>query len=349
MVWEGNTTVLTEMVDAGSPEATQIDADEMLGRWQFTFISPSIERVLGYRVEEGMRLRPKELLTPASYAILKNTLIQELAIEQTGKGDPARQQTLELEHIIRGGKRRWCEITVKFLRDETERIIGIVGSTRDITERKRFERELSEITTHQQQRMGQELHDGLGQQLLGLRLMTTGLQESLDAKGLPEAESASELATALDDAQNSIRALIKGIRPVEVDGAGLMAALADLANSTQQLADVICTFKCDELVHLEDNHTATQLFHIAQEAVRNAVKHASAEYVTIGLRQEDRQLRLWVHDDGIGMPPEPDKNAGMGLRILRYRVGIIGAALTIESAEVGGTLVTCILPLEQIR
>jgi PAS domain S-box-containing protein len=225
----------------------------------------------------------------------------------------------------------------------------LAGIFRDITERKQFERELSEITTREQQTIGRELHDGLGQQLLGLRLMARGLQESLDAKGLPEAESADELARALDDAQSNIRALIKGIQPVEVDAAGLMAALSDLANSTEQLAHIHCAFDSDRVIHLEDSHTATQLFYIAQEATRNAVKHADAKQITIGLGQDDRQLRLCVRDDGVGMPPGPDRSVGVGLRIMQYRAGILGAALTIENTNCGGTLVTCILPLEEVR
>jgi signal transduction histidine kinase len=100
----------------------------------------------------------------------------------------------------------------------------------NMAERKRSERELSEIAARQQQKMGQELHDGLGQQLLGLRLMAASLTKLLEGKGLPEAESARELADALMGAQGSVRALIKGIRPVEVDARGLMTGLAELAD-----------------------------------------------------------------------------------------------------------------------
>ncbi len=112
----------------------------------------------------------------------------------------------------------------------------------NIADRKRSERELSEIAARQQQKMGQELHDGLGQQLLGLRLMASSLAKQLEARELPEAESACELADGLIGAQQNVRALIKGIRPVEVDARGLMAGLADLAERTEQLAGVPCSF-----------------------------------------------------------------------------------------------------------
>jgi PAS domain S-box-containing protein len=218
----------------------------------------------------------------------------------------------------------------------------------DITERRAFERELSEIISHQQQRMGQQLHDGLGQQLLGLRLIAAGLHKSLAAQELREAESAGELTSALDAAQRHIRAMIQVVQPVEVDAAGLMTALADLARGTQELADITCTFECKQPVHCQNNYVATQLFYIAQEACTNALKHARARQITLGLQQDDRGLRLWVRDDGTGIRPEAGKTAGMGLRIARYRAGMIGASLAIERVEGGGTLVTCVLPSESI-
>ena len=171
----------------------------------------------------------------------------------------------------------------------------------NMAERKRSERELSEIAARQQQKMGQELHDGLGQQLFGLRLMAASLTKLLEGRGLPEAESARELADALMGAQDSVRALIKGIRPVEVDARGLMTGLAELADRTEQLAGIPCVFHCAQPADLDNNHTATQLFYIATEAVGNAVRHAQAQHIEIGLARDDHRLELWVRDDGRGM------------------------------------------------
>jgi signal transduction histidine kinase len=214
----------------------------------------------------------------------------------------------------------------------------------NIADRKRSERELSEIAARQQQKMGQELHDGLGQQLLGLRLMASSLAKQLEARELPEAESALELADGLMNAQQNVRALIKGIRPVEVDARGLMAGLADLVDRTEQLAGVPCSFHCTRPADLENNHTATQLFYIAAEAVGNAVRHAHAEHIEVGLARNDHRLQLWVRDDGCGLSGDVEQIAGMGMRIMRHRAAVISAVLTIEPAAEGGTLVTCVVP-----
>jgi signal transduction histidine kinase len=215
----------------------------------------------------------------------------------------------------------------------------------NMADRKRSERELSEIAARQQQKMGQELHDGLGQQLLGLRLMASSLTKLLEARELPEAESARELADGLMGAQQNVRALIKGIRPVEVDAHGLMTGLADLADRTEQLAGVPCVFHCSRPADLENNHTATQLFYIAAEAVGNAVRHARAEHIEISLTRNDQRLQLWIRDDGCGLAGDLEQIAGMGMRIMRHRAAMISAVLTIESAREGGTLVTCVVPV----
>jgi signal transduction histidine kinase len=236
---------------------------------------------------------------------------------------------------------------MKFLRGEDGRIGGIVGCTRNITERKDLEREVSMAVVVEQQQIGQELHDGLGQHLLGTSLMAKGLQTRLQAKGLPEAESAGELVKYLTDAHNHVRMLIEGIRPVGVDADGLMDALGELAASTRRLTDVECAFECGERVLLADDHMATQLFYVAQEAVRNAVKHARAGRITVGLAREEHQLRLWIEDDGIGWPPGSSPTGGVGLRIMNYRASLIGGTLAIGSAPHGGTRVTCVAPLSR--
>jgi signal transduction histidine kinase len=179
--------------------------------------------------------------------------------------------------------------------------------------------------------------------------MARSLQKTLENKNATEAEVAGELVQVVKDAHDHVRAMIKGVRPVDVQAGGLLAALTDLAAATERLAGLPCDFECRQLFALEDDHAATQLFYIAQEAVRNSVKHARAKHITIGFGREDRRLRLWVHDDGRGLPAGSDRTDGMGFRIVRYRAALIGATLAIEPAHGGGTLVTCTLPLEQLR
>jgi signal transduction histidine kinase len=138
-----------------------------------------------------------------------------------------------------------------------------------------------------------------------------------------------------------VRTISRGLIRVEVDAEGLMAALTELATQTTQLHGVTCTFDCKEPVHLADNHMATQLYYIAREGVTNALKHAKARNIRIGLEGDDQSLTLHVRDDGVGLPEPPLDAKGMGLKILRYRAGLIKGHLSVGLGEPGGSVVTC--------
>lgn len=349
IVWTGTIGGVRGPLSVAAEKHDLLDPALLLDQWRYTFISPSVERALGYTSDEMMRLTPKEFLTEASCATLARMLSEELDAERAGNSDPHRQRTVELTHLTKSGESRCCEVTMAYLRGEDGRIVGMVGSTRDVTRRKDLEREISAAVVHEQMQIGQELHDGLGQELLGLGLMAKCLAKTLEAEGHAEAESARDLFGVAMDANDRVRTLIKGIRPVEVTAGGLAAALEDLATRTQRLSGLQCTFECRDAVEVQDSHAASQLFHIAQEAVRNAVKHSGAKRIAIGLAADGPQLKLWVEDHGLGLPTDADTAEGMGLRIMRYRAALIAGTLVVEPGSDGGTRVSCFLRLEHLR
>jgi PAS domain S-box-containing protein len=347
VVWTCQIADLHDFVTSMPAELTASDLDGLFERTTFTFFSPSVEQVLGYTVQEALRLRPRDFVTPASYGVLRNGLLDILVALRDDPQYVGGREMIETEQVMRDGRRLWCEMTAKLLRDSLGRVIGLEGVTRDVSERKNFERDLSGIVTREQQRMGQELHDELGQQLVGARLLAESLLQTLRSEERAGVERAGELVETLREAQSCVRELIKGVRPVEVDANGLMAALAELARSTERLSGISCSFTRNRPVPVEDNHTATQLFYIAREAVRNAVNHAKAGKIVIALAVDQGQLRLWVSDNGVGIDPHTGGTAaGMGLRIMRHRAGVIGAELFIDSAKDRGTRIVCNLPME---
>src|SRR5262249_47272413 len=176
-----------------------------------------------------------------------------------------------------------------------------------------------------------------------LGLLATDLADTISKNPAKASVLVKQMSRGLQRAQHELRAVLRGLLPVAVDGDGLMAALADLADRTHHEGKVACVFDCPHRVAIADNLTATHLYLIAQEAVHNAVKHARARKVRIGL-WANHDLTLGVEDDGVGMPAPAADKAGMGLRILRNRAAIIGARLTIEPAVPTGTLGTCMLP-----
>ena len=138
--------------------------------------------------------------------------------------------------------------------------------------------------------------------------------------------------------------LAKGLHPVDMDAAGLMQALQEYAANTSELHKASCRFECDSPVLIHDPNTAGHMFRIAQEAVRNAIKHSGARDIIIRLDTLDEGLLLSVEDDGVGMPKALTENhSGMGLRIMAHRSHVIGAIFELRPGAQGGTVVSCLL------
>ena len=211
-------------------------------------------------------------------------------------------------------------------------------------ERRNLERQILEISEHERRRIGQDLHDGLGQHLTGIELMTQALEQKLAGKSKVGAAQAAKIAQHVRDAIRQTRSLARGLSPVELDAGGLMSALHELATNAQNMFRVRCVFRCETPVLIRENTVATNLFRIAQEAVSNAVKHGKADEVEIALGTVPQQVVLAVTDNGTGIPADVSGATGMGLRIMRYRASVIGAGFAIERLPGGGTLVTCSIP-----
>ncbi len=215
------------------------------------------------------------------------------------------------------------------------------GVVRDLSERKRLEREVLEISDRERRSIGQDMHDSLGQLLTGIGFKTKSLQNKLAAKGGAESESAGRIASLVTQAISEARALAHGLQPVDAKPTGLMSALQALAISVQDLFKVNCRFECPKPIEIRDPAAATHLYRIAQEACNNAVKHAKASQITILLTRSDGALALSIRNDGLDYNPSSTSAKGMGLQIMRYRAGIINASISIQRAEGGGTVVTC--------
>jgi PAS domain S-box-containing protein len=227
--------------------------------------------------------------------------------------------------------------------DREGKPVRMIGTVHDITEQKKLEREILNISTDEQRRIGQELHDGLGQELTGLSYLATSVHRRLQAKGLAEAGTAAELAEGIPQVIGQLQTIVKGLVPLEVDGRDLVPALLGLAETMEERTGVSCRFESRGRVQVNDNNTAIQLYRIAQEAVNNAVKHGQSQQITLALTSDHNQIRLEICDDGIGVGPDVDKALGSGLRIMRYRAGVIGGRFEIRKRTGGGTLVACIL------
>jgi len=208
--------------------------------------------------------------------------------------------------------------------------------------RRRLEKEIVGAAEREQQRIGADLHDNLGQQLTAIQLMCTALKD--DTAGHPDlSRRLQQVCQMLSEAVMHTRLLARGLVPVGGGPDALQTGLAELAARTDTLGKVRCRFECPEPVVLDAPGPTAHLYRIAQEAVNNALKHASARTVLIRLVQKGGLL-LEVSDDGAGLPPTSLDPDGMGLGVMRHRAALIGATLEVLSKPGKGVSIRCCLP-----
>ena len=222
---------------------------------------------------------------------------------------------------------------------------GAIARINAENESHRLERQLIGITDREHARMGQDIHDGLCQQLVSLALDANALRHRLAAARRPEAAQARRIADYLDRAITEARQLSRGLFPVRLEHEGLPPALEELAAATRDRFKIRCRFTSAGPVAVASSVTATHLYRIAQEAVTNAVKHSRAGSVAIRLRARAGALELSVTDNGAGLSAARRNEAtGMGLQIMDYRARTIGGTLQFGPGPRGGTKVYCCVP-----
>ncbi len=230
-------------------------------------------------------------------------------------------------------------------------VLAAVGTplvTREVARRERLEREVLEVCEREPRRIGQDLHDGVCQHLTGISLLARSLHQSLAARGDSATAEADRIVRLIGDGIDQVRRVSHGLHPVAADPAGLGMALEALARGVSDAGRVACTFDCPAPVPVTDPAAATHLYRIAQEAVQNAIRHASPRTITIRLRSDARGILLAVEDDGRGMAPGPVRK-GLGLEIMRHRAGVLRANLSIDPGLESGTVVSCHCPWPRPR
>ena len=214
---------------------------------------------------------------------------------------------------------------------------------------RRLQLEMVEMPQREQQRLGRDLHDGLGQQLTGLGLMARSLAKRLAGAATREREMAEQLATGLEQALTQVRSLSRGLIPVETDARGLVSALEELAARVSEQSGVRIDLQHENPILISDNETATHVYRIVQEAINNAVKHAQADTITLILEADENEAVIEVRDNGQGLPGDLHQRTGLGLRTMFHRCQLFGGSLDIYTHDEGGTRVRCCFPLHPQR
>ena len=254
----------------------------------------------------------------------------------------ADMPTAEWDFINASSQRVKLEISSRLIK-KNSRKTEVEGTARDITERRRLERELLEISNREQRRIGHDLHDGVCQQLAGIAYLVNIMGNQMQRQGTPQARQAEKISGLINEVTLQARSVARGLFPVRLEELGLVFSLEELAANARNRFGANCEVNCESPpLIIVDNETALHLYYIAQEAVLNALNHGKANHVTVSLKPEGAQFKLTVSDDGSGFEHASTGSSGMGIRIMHYRAKVIGATLNVKSQPGHGTQVTCI-------
>jgi len=341
-------------------------------RDRITFWNRGAKELYGYSAEEALGKVARELLC-TEFPDLIERIRKKLVRDHRWSG--------ELVHQRKDGKKVVVMSRWSLDRDERGKPMSILETNTDITARKRAELELQKskdaleqvveqrtkelrvtnvelkseieqrkglegeilsVSDREQQRLGQELHDGLCQHLTAVAFMARSVALRLNHHRVIEVGDIEKIAELVNEAAADTRNLSRALHRLDVDAAGFVTALEDLVD--REIWRIPCRLEVKPSFHIDDDAVAAQLYRIAREAVINANKHAAAREIAIKLERSPRGMVLRVIDDGIGFSNGSTLKPGLGLHIMDYRARMFGGRLEIDSPKRGGTAISCYLP-----
>ncbi|TLY69450.1 MAG: PAS domain S-box protein [Gammaproteobacteria bacterium] len=304
------------------------------GHPQPTWVSGGFERVYGCNLDRFIELGAKTFYDEATRARIL-----------AGASTIAQGSDLNIDVPLWGtdGVQRWLRVVARGVRTgpgaEVDRVLGVAE---DITEQKRLEWAVGEATHQEQQRLGKEIHDGLGQELMEVALLARGLAASARKGHQPNADELDRLSLLASRTISTCHAIAQGLAPLSEAHGGLVQALHDMVDRQYDPSGPAVRFNAIEDAPIRLQWPSTDhLFRIAQEGLTNALKHAGAQSIRVTLDVQPDTVRLEISDDGVGLSPYAAESAGLGLKIMRYRAAMIDAHLSIGRGENGGTLLVC--------
>lgn len=307
-------------------------------------INPALEKMFGYSRSEliGQRVC---MLIPPLLDFKKDACFDE-------EFNPELKESLiGITRQFQGIKKDGDSFSVELNMNEVElpEETFFTGLIRDISESRELENQILKVAESERFKIGQELHDGVGQMLSAIGLMTRNLSRKLRSNGLPGADELDDITEMVQEADQEIRQLAHGLAHIELQNEGLQIALKRMCERFQSFTKTDCHFICSPGLEISDQMTALHLFRIVQEAVKNAIKHGNANQIKVKLQKDPENVSLSIEDNGIGLFENPNdyKFKGMGLSTMRYRAELLGGNFEIGSTSKGWTQVKCLIPVNR--
>ncbi len=322
---------LAAILDTVADGVIGIDRSGSIGEF-----NAAAERLFGCPARKAIGEPLQRFLLPGP-AQSEATDIVQMLDDQAAEGPQPR--------LCQGVRANGDRFPVEMLGAEIDHLGIYVLLVRDISQRRELERQIIETSTREQERIGQEIHDGLGQQLTAVALLAAVLAGRLERAQRPEAGEARKLSDQVERALVDAKRVTQGLAPIGVAPERLIDALEVMADQVASSTGVRCEVHCDESVPITSPLITAHLYRIAQEAVNNSARHGKPSRIEVRLARREGMLRLSVRDDGHWATRRKGEPGGLGLHIMGYRASILGGTLTVRPQPEGGTLMLCEIPL----
>lgn len=325
---------LYRTVFEGSPDGVLV-VDEA-GR--IVDANPRVGEMFGHRREELIG-EAVELLVPEAARRAHRSHREAYAEDPHNRPMGAG---LELKGRRRDGREFPVEISLNHV--ATPRGPRVVATVRDVSERRRlrdFGAGALRAAEDERQRIARELHDDTAQHLATLMVMLRVWERA----GVDDdwADHLEDVRTQLEACADSVRRIARGLRPPELEDAGLVAALRSHARLAQESFGIRVDVDAVPVEALLDTDSRLILYRVVQEAVSNALRHGNPSRVSIAVNSRDGDVFTEVADDGKGFDPRnvgsADRGGGLGLMGMRERAAMVGGSILIESQPGEGTTV----------
>ena len=318
----------------GSPQPVWVHDRRTL---RFLMINEAALRQYGWSREELLSMSVGALTPPG----------EPQWTDEQAKTLGASTEPLETRHLTRDGRVLEVEVwsrSIDFAGQPAELVFAV-----DVTGRRAFGRALLDAIAGEQLRIGQEMHDGLGQELTGLALSVRALANRAAREREAIADDLEQLASLATSCIQDARLIVQGLTPLTDADGNLEAALTGLAQRSS-LSGTAVTFHSTRDAPIQlDLKARNHLYRIAQEAVQNALKHSGATEIRVELRAREDGVRLEIVDNGRGVASENPGGVGLGMRTMRFRASAIGGKLTLGSREGVGNTVVCEITRSRAR
>lgn len=232
--------------------------------------------------------------------------------------------------------------TEQVLRENQDRLGRLnAGQQRMMEEMTGLHQRLISAQEDERRRIGRELHDDLNQQVSALGIHLSRIKRNL-ARGA-DPEELGMVESSLTHLGGAIHALSHELHPAFLERTGLGPALRAYCEEFKNVSGIRVHVRCDEILALSSD-VALCLYRIAQEALRNAVRHSGASDIWVSLHDTDGQIHLYVKDSGAGFDRRGIKGNGIGLVSMEDRAQMAGGTLSVSSSQAQGTVLHCVVP-----